>query len=319
VRPGSCPGAWGDQRSRAMSFNLSELPALHLAGLRPREVVLETWRRINDQAIMTRAAAISFYGIAALVPFMGLLIVLSAQALPLFQRTFSDRVDLEPIAPFYALLPADASSLLSRELSRLRAESHIGLISFGVGALLWLSSTVFVEIIDAMNAIRGLNETRPFWTRRLIAMAMTLIMAAILISATVTIAVWPQILGLLGLSREASLLATVLHALVVMFIVFCTFALALQVGPNTVQAWKWLTPGSVVGAVAVIGISIAFRIYTQNWGNYSATYGSLAGIVLLMSWTWLNIFVLLIAAVFNKVIEDASHLKSFGTPFAITT
>ena len=87
------------------------------------------------------------------------------------------------------------------------------MISFGVAALLWLSSTVFVEIIDAMNAIRGLKETRPFWTRRLIAMAMTVVVATILISATVTIAVWPQILAWLGLSREASLMATVFHAL----------------------------------------------------------------------------------------------------------
>src|SRR5262249_45404284 len=187
---------------------------------------------------------------------------------------------------------------------------HLGLISFGVAALLWLSSTVFVEIIDAMNAIRSLKETRPFWRRRLIAMAMTLIMAAILISATATIAGWPQILRWLGLSREASFLATALHALVVMLIVFCTFARALQVGPNTVLAWKWITPGSVVGAAVMIAISIAFRIYAQNWGNYGATYGSLAGIVLLMSWTWLNSFVLLVAAVLNKVIEDAAHLES---------
>jgi membrane protein len=302
-----------------MSINVSELPVLPLAGLTRRELVLETWRRINDQAIMTRAAAISFYGIAALVPFMGLLFVLSVQALPLFENKLSDRMDLEPIAPFYALLPADAGSLLRRELSRLREESHLGLISFGVGALLWLSSTVFVEIIDAMNAIRGLKETRPFWTRRLIAMAMTLIMAAILIFSTVTIAVWPQIVAWLGLSRQVSLMATVLHALVVMFIVFCTFALALHVGPNTAQAWKWITPGSVLGTAAVIGISIAFRIYAQNWGNYSATYGSLAGIMLLMSWTWLNSFVLLVAAVLNKVIEEASHLKNFGTAFAMTS
>jgi membrane protein len=297
-----------------MSNKLSELPAVHLGGLTIRELIAETWRRINDEAVMTRAAAITFYGIAALVPFMGLLIVLSAKALPFFERASSGTLDLEPIASVDVLLPADAGSLLRLELSRIRAESHVGLISFSVAALLWLSSTVFVEIIDAMNAIRGLKETRTFWTRRLIAMAMTLVMAVILISATVTIAVWPQILSWLGLSREASLMATALHALIVMLIVFCTFALALQVGPNTTLAWKWVTPGSVVGTAVVIGISLVFRIYTQNWANYSATYGSLAGIVLLMSWAWLNSFVLLVAAVLNKAIEDASHLRSLALP-----
>ena len=216
-------------------------------------------------------------------------------------------------------MPADAGSLLRRELYRLRAEPPVGLISFSLVALLWLSSSVFVEIIDAMNAIRGLVETRAFWRRRLIAMAMTLILSAILISATVTIAVWPQILAFLGLSRQASVLATLVHAIVVMLIVFATFAVALRIGPNTVASWKWITPGSVAGTVVMIAISLLFRYYVQSFGHYSATYGSLAGIVLLMSWLWFTSLVLLVAAVLNKVIEDTSHLKRFGTQFAITT
>jgi membrane protein len=301
-----------------MSTKFSDLPVVHFGGLKPGELVRETWRRINDDAIMTRAAAITFYGIAALVPFMGLLLVISAKALPLLERAFSSNLDVQPIEPVDALLPTDAISLLHGELSRLRVKPQTGLISFGVGALLWLSSSVYIEIIDAMNAIRGLKETRPFWTRRMIAMAMTLVMAAILISSTVTIAAWPQILTWLGLGREASFLATIAHGAMVLLIVFCTIAFALQVGPNTVLAWKWITPGSLLGAVVVIAASIGFRIYAQNWGNYDRTYGSLAGIVLLMSWLWLNSFVLLVAAVLNKVIEDSSQLKTFGTGFATT-
>jgi membrane protein len=287
-------------------------------GLTIREVAAETWKRINDQAIMTRAAAITFYGIAALVPFMGLLIAISAQALPWIATAFRGDVEFQAIDPLDALLPPDAGTLLRNELVRLRSGPPAGLISFSVAALLWLSSSVFVEIIDAMNAIRSLPETRPFWKRRLIAMLMTLIMSAILISATLTIAIWPQILNWLGLSRQGAVLITFAHAVIVAIIVFVTFALVLHVGPNTIKAWKVVTPGSVAGTVAVVGTSVLFRVYAQNWGHYGATYGSLAGIVLLMSWLWFNSFVLLTAAVLNKVIEDASHLKRFGTAFAIT-
>jgi membrane protein len=60
-------------------------------------------------------------------------------------------------------------------------------------------------------------------------------------------------------------------------------------------------------------VSQLFRVYVQNWGNYSATYGSLAGIVVLMSWLWICSIVLLAAAELNKVIEDASPLgKPYG-------
>jgi len=292
--------------------------AVHLGGLTIREVTVQTWRRMDDQAIMTRAAAITFYGMAALVPFMGLVIALSAHGLPYFERIVSTRVQLEPVDPVETLLPNDAVSLVKHELNRIQAEPRVGLVSFGLAVLLWLSSSVFVEIIDAMNAIRGLKETRSFWKRRLIAMVMTLGLAGILISAMLTLVAWPQIVGWLGLGGVTSVIATLVHGIVVTVIVFVTFALALQVGPNTEVAWEWVTPGSLVGSVVVVGASVLFRVYAQNWGHYGATYGSLAGIMLLMSWLWLSSLVLLVAAVFNKVIEDASHLKRFGTAFAVT-
>jgi uncharacterized BrkB/YihY/UPF0761 family membrane protein len=110
-----------------MASKISELPVIHLGGFSLRQLVLETWRRVDEQAVMTRAAAIAFYGIAALVPFMGLLIVLSAKALPFLGPSNSGSLDLEPIEAFEALLPADAGSLLRREITRLTAESHVRL------------------------------------------------------------------------------------------------------------------------------------------------------------------------------------------------
>jgi membrane protein len=60
-------------------------------------------------------------------------------------------------------------------------------------------------------------------------------------------------------------------------------------------------------------VSLLFRAYVQNWANYSATYGSLAGVVILMSWFWICSITLLSAAELNKVIEDASPLgKPYG-------
>ena len=56
----------------------------------------------------------------------------------------------------------------------------------------------------------------------------------------------------------------------------------------------------------LLAFSLLFRVYAQYWGNYSATYGSLAGIIVLMSWLWLSAVVLLAAAELNKVIKDAS-------------
>jgi membrane protein len=58
-------------------------------------------------------------------------------------------------------------------------------------------------------------------------------------------------------------------------------------GPDADQPWEWTTPGSLIGTLILLCVSLLFRVYVQNWADYSATYGSLAGVVILMSWLWI--------------------------------
>ncbi|MHB1557820.1 MAG: YihY/virulence factor BrkB family protein, partial [Isosphaeraceae bacterium] len=90
--------------------------------------------------------------------------------------------------------------------------------------------------------------------------------------------------------------------------ILVSFALALYFAPDSDQCWEWITPGSLIGSVVLLIVSVGFRVYVQHWGNYSATYGSLGGIILLMSWMWLCSVLLLAAVELNKVIKDASPL-----------
>jgi membrane protein len=288
--------------------------AMHLGSLSARAVAVTTWTRINDHAILTRAAAIAFYAVAALIPFMGLLIALTSRWLPWIELQLGGDQPFDQLAPLRDLLPADAASFVTRELKRLQSQPPIGLVSFGLAALLWLSSSLFVEIIDAMNAISGVEETRPFWKRRLIAIVMTLSQAAILIAAVVSIIAWPQILAWLGLSRPAALVATLFHILTVFFTVLLSFAIALYVAPDSKRRWEWITPGSLLGTFVLLATSLVFRVYTQKWAHYSATYGSITGIIVLMSWIWISSVVLLISAELNQVIEDLSYRHRHAAP-----
>jgi membrane protein len=296
--------------------------AMNLGGLTVREAAVRTWTKIGEHEILTRAAAISFYAIAALVPFLALVITLTAWFLPLAtwllphgggEAGKGGPSPDNPLAPLRDLLPSDAASVLSRELARLQESPPTGIVSFGLVALLWLSSSLFVSIMDAMNRIMGVHETRPFWKVRLIAMLMTLSQAAILIVVFASTLAWPQILKWLGLSQPAAALATFIHTITVLVMILVSFAVANYFGPDADQRWEWITPGSLLGTLVILCISMLFRIYVQNWGNYSASYGSLAGVIVLMSWIWISSVVLLAAAELNKVIEDASPLgKPYG-------
>jgi membrane protein len=296
-----------EDRVRGMSFSWEQFrSAVHLGGLSLREAAVRTWKGINKHAVLTRAAAIGFYAIAALVPYLGLLIVLTARWLPRIESAAPAGSVFDNIEPVGVLLPPESVTFLRAELARLQRLPQAGVISFSLVALLWFASSVFVEIIDAMNAIFGIKDSRPFWKRRLIAAIMTVSQATILIMAMVTIIGWPQIVRWLGLGARAELLATIVHGVTVCLMILFSFLLALQVGPDTSRRWEWILPGSLLGTLILLIVSLLFRSYVQNWGNYSATYGSLAGIIGLMTWLWISSALLLVAAEFNKVIEDAS-------------
>ena len=98
-----------------------------------------------------------------------------------------------------------------------------------------------------------------------------------------------------GVNAAAGLVATITHAAVVSLTVYLTLALALLVGCNTKyprNARRLITPGAALGTVVVLGASVLLRYYAQNLADYGATYGSFAGIMLLMSWLWLSSFAL---------------------------
>lgn len=284
--------------------------AFHLGGLSVREVVMRTWDRINRHEVLTRGAAITFYAIAALVPFLALVITLTAYLLPppVRQAVSGTAQPAGPMDELLSVLPSDAASVIAREIEELQQRPPTGLISFGLVAMLWLSASLFVGVMDAMNVILGVRDRRPWWKQRVVAVLMALSQGAILIVSFVTILAWRQILHVLGIDPTTAVLVTIAHGVLVFLVFLLSFAMAMYFAPDAEQCWEWITPGSLVGSVVLLVVSVAFRVYVQRWGNYSATYGSLAGIVVLMSWAWLCSLTLLTAAEVNKVIKDASPL-----------
>lgn len=284
--------------------------AFHLGGLSTREVASQTWSRINEHEILTRAAAITFYAIAALVPFLALVITLTAYLLPppVREAVSGTSRAVGPMDDLLAVLPGDAASLVAREIQKLQDRPPTGLISFGLIATLWLSASLFVGVMDAMNVIVGVREGRPWWKQRLQGALMAVSQGAILIVVFVTVLAWRQILRYLGIDTTTAILVTIAHGVLVYAVFLLSFAMALYLAPDADQCWEWITPGSLLGSVVLLVVSVAFRVYVQDWGNYGATYGSLAGIVILMSWAWLCALALLTAAEVNQVIKDASPL-----------
>ncbi|WZP00462.1 YihY/virulence factor BrkB family protein [Isosphaeraceae bacterium EP7] len=298
--------------------------AFKFGGIRPSEAVMRTWKRINDNEILTRASAVSFYGMLALVPFLALILTLIIKLLPDVtghaQEQGVGNLTVDQMRQILReFFPTEAYTVVEAQIARIQKEPPVGLLSLGLVITLWTASSLYLAIIDAMNRIYGVVESRSIVRQRLIAVVMTFIQALILIVSLVTIVAWPQIMGWLGLSDQAVVLATTVQWVVLAIVTLTSFALTYYVAPDADQRWEWITPGSLVGAGLFLLASFGFRVYVQNFGNYDKTYGSLGGVMVLLFWFWISSLVLLASAQFNKVIEDASPLgKSYGQKHDVT-
>ena len=292
--------------------------ALKLGGLSVRELAMRTWRKIDEHEIMTRASAVSFYAMLALVPFLGLILTITVQLLPDLTggSTGIGNLTAEQLdSMLMAAFPKEAYEIVHDQIVRLQHQSQpsIFVLLMGLGVTIWLASSLFVAIIDAMNRINGVTETRSFLKIRLTAIVMTCVQAGILVGSLLIVVLWPQILGWMGLSKPAALLLTIVQWIIVAIMVLLSFALSFYVAPDAEQRWEWITPGSLIGTVVFLVESYGLRVYVQHFSNYNKTYGSLGGVMVLLLWFWISSMVLLSAAQMNKLIEDASPLgKNYG-------
>ncbi|HWE37585.1 MAG TPA: YihY/virulence factor BrkB family protein [Isosphaeraceae bacterium] len=292
--------------------------ALSLGGLHPRELAIRVWKRMVEHEITTRAAAVAFYAMLATVPFLALMLTILVQLLPDvtgWRKGMSSMTVHQLEESIRHLFPREVSGLVMDQIARIQAHPPVGLLSVGVVIALWLASSLYLAIIDAMNRVFGVTETRSLLRLRLAAILMTIVQATVLIGSLVVIVAWPQILRALGLgeNRLVAALVTTVKLVGIYVMILLSFALTFYFAPDADQRWEWITPGSLMGSTLFILTSLAFRVYVQNWGNYDKTYGSLAGVMALLFWFWLMALILLTAAEVNKVIEAASPLgKPYG-------
>ncbi len=285
-----------------------------LSGLTPREAAVQTWKKISEHEILTRAAAIAFYAMLALVPFLGLVLTLAVQFLPDItcrNAAIDDGTVKQLEEGVSRLFPREISGLVIDQIARIQSHPPVGLLSIGLVLSLWLASSLYLEIIEALNRVQGLSETRSLVHLRLVAALMTILQAVVLLGSFLTIVLWPQILRSLHLGDNpaVAIMVTVVKFCALGVMILLSFALTYFVAPAVKQRWEWISPGSFIGSILFLATSYAFRIYVQNWGHYDKTYGSLAGVMAMLFWMWLISVILLGGAQLNQVIKDASSIK----------
>jgi membrane protein len=278
-----------------------------LGGLSIRELAGRVWNEIEKDEILGRAAQLAYYFLLALFPAM------------LFLTALVGLLPMESIVPelmkyLGSILPDDALSLMMRYLQQVVQGSGTDILSLGLLGALWASSSGVTAVMESLNAVYNAKETRPFWKMRLIAIVMTIGLAGfIIISLTLVlsgeyIAAW--IAGWVGWGGLFTLAWNILQWPVVMALMLFAVGVMYYFSPNVEQDWRWVTPGSLFAVMMWLVVSLGFKLYVENFGNYNAAYGSIAGVIVLMLWFYLSGIVLLLGGEINAEIEKAASEKA---------
>ncbi|WP_179380816.1 YihY/virulence factor BrkB family protein [Jannaschia marina] len=270
----------------------------------PKAGLLDVGARLKDRIASDRllliAAGVAFYGLLAVFPAITALMSLTGL---LYQPAEVVAV-LEGAA---RVVPPDVSRILLDQARDVTGGDQSGLtlgLVFGLGLALWSASAGEGSLVQGLNVAYGEEETRGFVALKLRTIAMTLAMIVGLILSAMLIVAVPVALSIVaftpGLERLIQLVAYVPLALIFIGGLMAFY----RWGPDRARAqWRWLWPGALLASGLWLVASIGFSLYVQTFGSYNETFGSIGGVIVLLTWMWLSAFVILLGAEINAELE----------------
>jgi membrane protein len=270
--------------------------------LTPKELVKEVYREYVHDNVSDSAAVLSYYFVFSLFPFLFFLATCTAY-IPGVKESVGTMLDRAR-----AILPQQAMGIIDQHVRGLVNRPRPHLLTIGLLTTLYSASRGVDAVRKALNLAYDVKESRPFWKTEGIAIGMT-IGGALLALVGVTALITGGDLGLWLAER-----AHIGHAYVVAWswlrwpitagVIMLNAAMSYYLLPDVKQEFKFITPGSVFGTLVWLAATWGFSVYASHFGSYNATYGSIGGVIVLMTWFYLSGFVFLMGGEINAILED---------------
>jgi len=274
------------------------------------EVIELTFSRVMEDHILDLAAQVSFYFVLSLVPF---LIVLAAIVGWLPSTTLWQSF-AQWITDYFPNRSRQAVFATILDLTR----GYTGFLSFGLLAAVWSASSGFISLMEALSIACCGRDTRSYWKRRAIATVTTLVASFFCLMAfgLWTLGHWAtheifRELKFVGMIHfRWSVIAWWLGTLLLMFV---ALTLINHFLPDRKRPWRWFTVGNIFSVTAVVIVSVGFNLFLLYSPTVPQVYTVLAGFVILMTWIYAAIVIVLIGteldmaiALLHKRKEDAA-------------
>lgn len=244
------------------------------------------------------AAALTYYAVLAVFPGMIVLVALLG--------LFGDQGTVDGLLRIIEeLAPGSAADTFEGAAQTAIEGSGAGIaLLIGTALALYSASSYIGAFNRTTNSIYEVDETRPFWKKLPRQVALTLFLLVVLAIALgallLTGPLAQAIAGEIGLGDTALTVWSIARWPMLAGVIVVLFAVLLHEGPNVDHdGFRALIPGSALAMLIWLIASAGFSFYVANFGAYSNTYGSIAGVIVFLIWLWLSNLALLLGATFN--------------------
>jgi membrane protein len=269
-----------------------------------------TVTEFSEDNLSDWAAALTYYGLLSLFPaLIALVSIVGLVGDPQSTtRTITDIVT--------SIGPQSAAQTFSGPIESItshRGTAGIALI-LGLVVALWSASGYIGAFMRASNVIYETPEGRPIWKLRplqmLVTLAMLVLLAVIALGLVLTGPIVDAVAEPIGVSSTATTVWDIAKWPVLAALFVTMISVLYYASPNVkLRGFKWVTPGSAVALVVWVLASAAFAFYVSNFGSYDKTYGTLAGVVVLLMWLWITNLAILFGHELNAERERSIEIR----------
>src|SRR5919202_3372462 len=278
----------------------------------PLQVARRLWPHLEEDDIAGLAAELGFRSFLELFPlFVFLSAIGDAVAGWLHIQSPAQQV----LGLLTDSLPSEAGDPIRQRLEAVIGTRPPGLAVLSVLGALWIAAGGGASLLKALNRVYRIQETRPWWERQLVGLAMSLLGATVICVAVALLGA-AQLLAqaaggssapdwfsaLAGFARWPLMLAVLMTEATVVF----------RLAPDSRLPWRWVTPGAVVFGLGWLAASFLFVAYVKFAGGYASSYGVIGGVVVILLWLQLTMYALLLGAEINAQLEDPGAVQRAG-------
>ena len=281
------------------------MPSLwKFGGLTPLSLIKLAIHKLDEDELSTRSASLSYYFLLALFPLFLFLVSL----IGVFAGAGS-QLQENIVSALSRLAPGSASDLVRNVVHQTFKSSSGIKLAAGILGALWAASGGMSAVVVSLNKIYQVQETRPWWKQKVTIVGLTIALAGLIIIALVLALyggkIGEAIFSHIGASGAFQMAWKILQWPASFAAMFLSFSLVYYFAPDIEERkWYWVTPGSAAGVALWLLASLGFRLYLYFFNSYSATYGSLGAVVILMFWLYITGLAILIGGEVNWVIEN---------------